>query len=99
MADAERMAGLICPLPQGNGNAISGGMFSATRRLLLGYDPVLALTATVGARVGLAFGKGPESKDGSTDRAIAPPSAQRPADQDAGRGVEIVHQEPVRLGA
>jgi hypothetical protein len=52
------------PLPNANGE-VAGGVGLATTRVLAGYDRVIAANWTAGARVGYAFGGGPQAPGGA----------------------------------
>lgn len=47
------------------GNEISGGLVRATNRILLGYDRLFGDNLTAGARLGFAFGGGPQAPGGN----------------------------------
>ncbi len=49
---------------RGADDTVSGGFAPATRRVMLGYDRVVAAHVTLGARVGFAFGGGPQRPTG-----------------------------------
>lgn len=51
--------------PPGSGNEIAGGVGRGTMRILVGYDRALGSNIGVGARVGYAFGGGPQAPNGA----------------------------------
>jgi hypothetical protein len=55
------------PIPYNkSGGELAGGLAIATSRLMLGYDRVFGKNISVGARVGFAFGGGPQAPDGAS---------------------------------
>lgn len=53
------------PNPAEPGNEIAGGVGAGTMRVLLGFDRVFGENFSAGARVGYAFGGGPQATDGA----------------------------------
>ena len=50
---------------RGADNAVNGGLAPATRRVMIGYDRALGESFSVGARLGFAFGGGPNRPSGT----------------------------------
>jgi hypothetical protein len=54
------------PIPYDkSGGELAGGMSIATSRLLIGYERIFGKNISVGARVGFAFGGGPQAPEGA----------------------------------